>query len=176
MKQTDSVQEQSENNSGMFWQWFYILHALRNSRQENCIILLTSTSGVIKKLHSQTELYQGPITQENPPLTCSNQSNFHFHLCEWRSMHIFRFNVSGTFEVFTSGALCSQTALVRCYFPHSLFSSTLVHYSRHCHSVRDIFRAYVSGVDFSIQVSRFHYTDIMLLPTSSQRPPKWFSD
>jgi hypothetical protein len=28
------------------------LHALRNPRQENCIILLTYTSGVIKKLHS----------------------------------------------------------------------------------------------------------------------------
>lgn len=150
---------------------------------------------------SHTELYEGPITQENSPLTRSVHCNFHFHFCEERSMHRFPFNVPGAFQVFTSGALCSQAALVRCYFSHSLLEHGFlslwhtrqllsngkptpylklhacditydsVHHTQYCHSVHST-RRFGSWLYFRIQVSACYYAERMLPPTSSRRLPR----
>jgi hypothetical protein len=175
-----TVWEQCKRSSGAVLAMTFVLRALRNSRQENCIILLTYTSGVINKLHPpphQSELYQHPFTQENPPSTLSIHCNFHFHSCERRSTHAFPFTAPRPARVFTSGTLCSQASLVRRYLSHSLFSNVAmtyrqllsnrkptlwlklhasnvtyasVHHNSHCHSFRDNRRSYdVSVVDFT---------------------------
>jgi hypothetical protein len=122
------IETKQMNDVGTKWkeQWHVLarildLHALRNSRQENCIILLIYTSGVIENLHSPILSYIKVLLLKKIHLWHVQSTATFISISVNKDRCIFPFNAPVPVQVFTSGTVCSQAALVRCYFSHSLF-------------------------------------------------------